>query len=169
MRLLFLDVDYVLNKKNTNIFTPDGDCFVEDEKVELLKELIDKTNAKVVLSSTWREGWEDDKNNLDTKNRRDFILLKNKFLEYGIELYDYTSLPVINDRSFRILEYLNKYKEDISSILILDDIYSMEVLNKYFLKTSILEGLTSKHVKKGINILLKDDFQEWSKKKEIFK
>lgn len=54
MNIVFLDVDGELtysdydNKETANI---------DVEKVKLLKEICDKTNAKVVISSSWR-GWE---------------------------------------------------------------------------------------------------------------
>lgn len=48
-KLLFLDVDGVLNSMDNG----DGDT-IEDSKVLLLKTIIDKTGAKIVISSSWR-------------------------------------------------------------------------------------------------------------------
>ena len=58
MKIIFLDIDGVLNCKYTKeeiFFFP----FVSPKKIELLKQLIERTGAKVVLSSTWRHGWAD--------------------------------------------------------------------------------------------------------------
>ena len=49
MKVIFLDVDGVLNSLSCKEKI-DGYLFVEDEKIALLKELIDHTGAKVVLS-----------------------------------------------------------------------------------------------------------------------
>lgn len=58
MKLIFLDVDGVLNCVTTtdivrgaNGIRYDG---VDSDKIELLKEIIDKTDANIILSSTWR-------------------------------------------------------------------------------------------------------------------
>ena len=51
MKVVFLDVDGVLTYSNyRNPETSDIDV----EKVKLLKEICDKTNAKVVISSSWK-------------------------------------------------------------------------------------------------------------------
>ena len=58
MKLIFLDVDGVLN---TNTTTKLLECcqelkFVDTRKVLRLRELVERTGAKIVLSSTWRFG-----------------------------------------------------------------------------------------------------------------
>jgi hypothetical protein len=50
-KLIFLDIDGVLNNANSSVFEL---CVIEDELVNLLKEIVDKTGAKIVLSTTWR-------------------------------------------------------------------------------------------------------------------
>lgn len=47
MKIIFLDIDGVLNYENSK-------SKVEEEKVKLLKEIVDKTGAEIVLSSDWR-------------------------------------------------------------------------------------------------------------------
>ena len=51
MKLIFLDVDGVLNSAEW-LETNQGE--IDPAKVRLLKQMIDATGAKVVLSSTWR-------------------------------------------------------------------------------------------------------------------
>lgn len=55
MKVIFLDVDGVLNSRdwlvNNRVRTENS---VNQEKVKLLMEIVQKTNAEVVLSSTWR-------------------------------------------------------------------------------------------------------------------
>ena len=53
MKIIFLDVDGVLNCATTKERVRDL-LFVEDRKVQLLKELVDETGATIILSSTWR-------------------------------------------------------------------------------------------------------------------
>jgi hypothetical protein len=53
MKVIFLDIDGVLNCKKTR--NPRGLPYVVDPKLlRRFKRLIDRTGAKVVLSSTWR-------------------------------------------------------------------------------------------------------------------
>ncbi|MFR1854625.1 MAG: HAD domain-containing protein, partial [Beduini sp.] len=56
MKIIILDIDGVLNCEYCKIKI-DGVHFVMDEKIILLKQLVDRTGAKIVLSSTWRYGW----------------------------------------------------------------------------------------------------------------
>ena len=57
MKIIFLDVDGVLNCATTKERVRDL-LFVEDRKIQLLKELVDETGATIILSSTWRFGFE---------------------------------------------------------------------------------------------------------------
>lgn len=169
MRVVFLDVDGVLNKAGCKVKTPSGFYFVEDEKVLLLKELVEKTNSKLVLSSTWRQGWEDLNNGVDSTDSKDFVLLRDKLKEFGLELYDYTSCPITSDRGSKIKEWLENHFDEVDSVLVLDDESNIKPFNKFFVRTSFSDGLKEKHVKKGMEVLLKDDFKEWANKKELFK
>lgn len=57
MNIIFLDIDGVLNYLKPG--SPHGSTFgyarhILPEKVDILNEILDKTGAKVVLSSSWR-------------------------------------------------------------------------------------------------------------------
>ena len=54
MKVIFLDIDGVLNCGTTTELTKTGDRFVENKFIERLKKIVDETGAKVVLSSDWR-------------------------------------------------------------------------------------------------------------------
>lgn len=152
MKVLFLDIDGVLNYigcpyKIGSIY------FVDDEKIKLLKQIIDATGAEVVLSSTWRFGWSE----LGSKrDRLDFLKLKEKLEEYGIKLWSRT--PIHNYygsyRGSEIKEWIDNWQgRRIESIVILDDDSDMEPYMKYLVKTSIHTGLTEEDVVKAIKIL----------------
>ena len=51
MNIVFLDVDGELTYSD---YDNDETANIDIEKVKLLKEICDKTNAKVVISSSWR-------------------------------------------------------------------------------------------------------------------
>lgn len=56
MKVIFLDIDGVLNsrtydrKRNWNEQTD-----IDETRLPLIKEIVDATDAKIVLSSTWRQ------------------------------------------------------------------------------------------------------------------
>lgn len=53
MKLLFLDVDGVLNCSKTKVrFGPF--LGIDQEKADLVKKIVNETGCKVILSSTWR-------------------------------------------------------------------------------------------------------------------
>ena len=147
MKVIFLDFDGVLNSNKyfTNS-TENQPFFLEDEKMELLKNIINETNAKIVLSTSWREIWGID---LEISKK-----LKEYFDSYNIDIFDVT--PCINyNRVDEINFWIKQHK--IRSFVILDDItgpwYNLE--SNVIVTNIDFQGLTEEHVKKAINILNK--------------
>lgn len=161
MKVIFLDVDGVLNCITTKTKI-EGYPFVDDEKVALLKEIINRTEAKVVLSSTWRYGWYvmDHLEKMRDSDLRDvhmFEALRDKLLEYGIELLGYTE--DFGRRGDEISAWLKKWTgEPIESYVVLDDMASIEIRPhcKYLVQTSLTHGLGKKEVEQAIRTLNKD-------------
>ena len=65
MKVIFLDVDGVLNTSKTFIERKEKhdktgiwDLEIDEFRVEYLKQIIDATDAKVVLSSAWKKDFE---------------------------------------------------------------------------------------------------------------
>ena len=81
MKVIFLDIDGVLNNANTKDRTPDKFIGIEDIFVKRLVDIVRSTKTKVVLSSSWRTMWEDEP---------DYIYMIEKLKSKGIELYGYT-------------------------------------------------------------------------------
>lgn len=56
MKVIFLDVDGVLNDRHTLEREPTtGYIGVDETKCQLLSEIVQKTGCRIVLSSTWRK------------------------------------------------------------------------------------------------------------------
>lgn len=158
MKIIFLDIDGVLNNDHTKERF-EHLVFVSDEKILLLKELVDKTGAKIVLSSTWRRGWEcKDRIQMPTPSDladiRLFDALVNKLKEYGIELMSYTE--DFATRGAEIDKWLSDWQgEPIEAYVILDDMSSTELQphSHNLIQTGFWDGLLPKHVKKAVEIL----------------
>lgn len=59
MNYIFLDVDGVLNDKHYLLFYADEDGVINQKSVDLLAKLVKQFDAKVILSSSWRNGFDD--------------------------------------------------------------------------------------------------------------
>lgn len=155
MKIIFLDIDGVLNGRYTEE-TFGGYVFVSDEKISLLKEIIDRTNAQIVLVSSWRIGWflKDHYPTYFGEEVWLFEALQEKLGEYGIELMDYTE--ELGNRGEEISNWLKKHnREMIESYVVLDDMDEDELrphTNK-LVQTNSAEGLTESDVGEAIKIL----------------
>lgn len=170
MRLIMLDVDGVLNSNSTRTTTRDGWCFVEDIFIERLGRLVHETGAKVVLSSTWREGWNQQD---ESKNEPYFNDLRAKLSEYGIELYDRLGpMHRSYERGLEIQEWFESHPDiEVENFIILDDYNDMIPYMDHLLQTRASIGLTDDDVEVAINYLSAapntydlqdmDDFAYW--------
>ena len=59
MNYIFLDVDGVLNNRLYLLYYKDQDGVINEYAVELLSKLVKQFDAKVILSSSWRDGFDD--------------------------------------------------------------------------------------------------------------
>ena len=177
MKVLFLDIDGVLNSENwfgyrlycikNNMFnevinfvnTNDERIkhklsMIDDRAIANLNRIIEETGCKVVLSSSWRSC-------VEAENALTEYLLKLKGFKY--ELYDVTPRLWFNDFSVRrgeeIKFWLDKESEknEIESFVILDDDDSDMLLEQTnnFIHIDGQVGLTDRDVFTAIEILNK--------------
>ncbi len=158
MKVIFLDIDGVLNTYSTRT-TVAGYNFVEDHLIQMLKQLVERTGAKLVLSSTWREGWDmlvhpEDFPCVCQEDVRLYEALVEKLREYDLELIDYT--PIFGVRGQEIDRWLqNSAPEPVEAYVILDDMDGrfLRPHSRYLVQTGMSEGLSQRHVDKAIKIL----------------
>lgn len=141
--VIFLDIDGVLNSYTTKekIGPLRG---IEDKYIIILKDIVDLFNAKIVLSSSWKDFWSKDLFNDGINNwrgrskKRYGRYLNIRLNKYGLKIYDKTdTLPNWRDRGKEIINYLDKHKE-IKSFIILDDedfMWERFNLNNYWVST----------------------------------
>ena len=155
INIIFLDVDGVLNCSITR--DKCGQYIgIEDQKVKLLKELVDKTDAKIVLVSTWKFYWYREKY---LKDKQDELAnyLDEKLAKQGLSIYDKTDDYDVLERGAGILFYLKLLElkgVKVNKYVILDDEsfdYLEAKLTKHLVLTSyIYGGLEEKHIKKAL-------------------
>lgn len=161
MKIIFLDIDGVLNSsfdvkeeyERTGIKKGLINT-VYERPILLLKTLIDETEAKIVLSSSWRLFSEDTPDEISLLS-----ILKEELNKYGLGIYDITpNLQSENNcRGKEIKKWIaNNQNKEIESFVILDDDSDMEDLKETNLvQTTFKDGLQIHHIEKALNILQK--------------
>lgn len=151
MIVIFLDVDGVLNSEDDLMVFREkhniNHCIlyqeVEDRPCALLKDLVESTGAKIVLSSTWRLGAPQ---YVHTSIFGDKLYnkIKNKFDEIGLEIFDITPSDhnKYEQRGDEIRAWLEDHPE-VEKFIILDDDSDMcEFTETNLFKTTYKHGLT---------------------------
>ncbi len=134
MKILFLDIDGVLNRCGKSA---QG---LEEDKVLLLKSIVEQTGCEIVLSSTWRKS----EHNLE----RIKLLCRQRL---GCELFGTT--PIMDrkvdglwraeQRGTEIANWLEPWQHKNPRFVILDDDADMGDLLPHLVKTDSFTGLTA--------------------------
>lgn len=153
-RIIFLDIDGVLNTKSFRE-SPDIDYyndFISDHNMHFLKHIVMATDAKIVLSSTWRTYYSRGKMQFDKSGE----YINRIFEKYGLEIFDKTP-EMNNNRDAEITAYLEDNGQ-VKSYVIIDDFnFKWSDCNReHLVKTDDENGLNEEKVKEAIQILLGD-------------
>ncbi len=155
MKVIFLDIDGVLNEEKSRSRRC-GYKGIDDKKVENLAKIVEETNAKIVLISTWKDDWR------KTYKAHQGMManyLDRKLKKQGLVILDKTKSIDINGFHFSrgegILQYLADNK--VEKYVILDDYqfdYDSCGLSDYYIKTDAYNGgLTEELAVKAIKLL----------------
>lgn len=157
-KIIFLDIDGVLN--SIDYFEQTKYCKgyteIDPEKVKLLKEIVDRTDAEIVLSSTWRDLGKRE----NEPEHPMYTYLTDTLKEYGMEIVDHTPY-ICQDMPKEIKAWIDAQPDKDIRFISLGDDYPQHEYDKYgigdcLVKTSYYEkngGLRKEHVKKAIEIL----------------
>lgn len=162
MKVIFFDIDGVLNCSTSKSFCHDDTCGIitgiDSDKVKRLARIAEQTGAKIVLSSDWKVGWE--KYYITNKPSHAKYLDNHLLKKGGLIIFDKT--PNTNKGSWfrgeEILAYLRSHK-DVENYVILDDTFFEDFDNKniidHLIITDYKYGLTDENVKQAIEVLNK--------------
>lgn len=143
MKIIFLDIDGVLN--NTACLSEGVQIL--HEKVLLLDRIIEATDARVVISSSWRMG-------RDTEYFSEILRLMGCWRRNVLDLTPEIDGP----RGGEIQAWLDSGLINVTGYLILDDDGDMLDSQKdHFIQTDVRTGLMSREIPKAIAILNRDD------------
>lgn len=142
MKLIFLDIDGVMNNYKCELSDKHDSLAFDEESVKLLKKLIEKTKAKLIISSTWRIG-----ETLETLNSK---VLKHYKLDKHV--IDFTPALTETIRGEEIKLVLEKY-DDVEKFIIIDDDQDMGELLPYLIRTKTSKGFTNKEYQEALKKL----------------
>ena len=154
MKLIFLDIDGVLNYGGCKARSATGCLGIEDEKVKLLRQIIDQTGAIVILTSTWKTDWFPSAFIEDLP--KDGQYLERQLAKHKVYIRAKTEDPSWAQRGRGILDFIKTSKYNVEQFVILDDesFDFIELgLENRFVKTCFTDGLLSEHVERAVNIL----------------
>ena len=154
MKIIFLDIDYVVNCMSTKERAPSGVIGVEQRLIAYIKEIVDATGAKIVLSSTWRKDWA-----FNLLNSKDWDYLREEFAKQNLYFFDYTPIRSDSHRGREIKEWLESTDYNVHSYVIIDDeMFDIKDLHEgHMVQTSFNDGINPYAVKMAIEILAKED------------
>ena len=152
MKVIFLDVDGVLNFMKTEARAPSGCLGVATPPVKQLRDVVKATGAFIVLTSTWKDEWDFD----DEKCSPDGLYLVRKLKREGLHILDKTR-DQISDRGHGIQEWLSRHPEVDHWVVLDDDIfvdYEECGIMPHLVETSLGgDGLNAECAAKAIQIL----------------
>lgn len=151
MKICFLDIDGVISSHcYINLKNADENNIVDESRLPLLKRFVDKTGAKIVLSSSWRKHWHKDESLCDSIGKE----INAIFAKHELSIFDKTPQLPSNDRAKEIKMWLHAH--DVEGFVIFDDIaFGWGSLDDRVVKTSwrIGRGLEKRHIEKAIKLL----------------
>lgn len=161
-KVIFLDIDGVLNSECTRGYFQD----IEREYFENLVYIVRKTDAKIVLTSSWRYLILTDYSDIDNELYNHFSdnvkLLSSYLNEYNIEIYDMVPITLTSDNTSRPYE-IRKWlvNNNVEKFIILDDDIFYDwgflkdycVFTRYYEDNKIVKGLTKELAEETVNKL----------------
>lgn len=151
MKVIFLDFDGVIS-------TYQSKWNLSIEKLLLLRQIVDNTQAKIVVTSSWKVGKqnvEDFRDSLYINWRTNNIQSKNQEImcDFVNSIYDITDSNG-NCRGKEIQRWLDKHTDEVDSYVIIDDDTDMLDEQLYnFVQTDGYYGLSDRTVSLAIDVL----------------
>ena len=146
MKVVFLDIDGVLNNHATKEMTPDKWLGVDDSLFARFAKVVKELDLTIVLTSTWKDDWEN--------KAPDGKYLDAKFSAHGLKITDRTYEQSWSQRGTGIRKYLSEH--DVEAYVIIDDNEFLDFtgeLWEHFVMTNPATGLTDADVEKMKRII----------------
>ena len=135
MKVIFLDIDGVLNCDRYLIESKCRGIGIDPTRMLLVADIVRASGAKIVLTTSWRSHWSENPEECDAMGRE----INEAFAAQGLSVYGKT--PRLGyDREQEILAWLDENPE-VTRFVIIDDMWLQhEHLDAYIVKTSGYRG-----------------------------
>ena len=149
MKVIFLDFDGVLNSEKYVLNHSEYGVIIDPARMVLLKQIIDETQAEIVLSTSWREHWEKiDENCNDTGKAINRI-----FNQFNLNIFDKTP-SISRNREDEIESWLKNHPETENFVVLDDRFLDSPAIRGHFVKTdNYRSGISEENVNEAIKIL----------------
>lgn len=165
MNAIFLDIDgvlncYGINGKGRSKSRCGNFLGIDKDKTQNLAKIVQKTDAILILISSWKIGWEPKGaykiNGIDSSNYHAKYLDNHLKKKGNLILTDKTFEFDSNYRGKGIKDYLKKHPEITNWIVIDDEIfidYEIEEILPHLIKINPIYGLTDENINIAIQML----------------
>ena len=161
MKVILLDIDGVLNcaKSNSRIPSPEEPNVwyvgIDSDKMRNLVKIVQETDAKIVLTTTWRDHYE-----VGAYKQMDPVgkYMNNKFRKFGLKIYDKIEPGKRFNRGIGAKRWLEEHPEVIDFVILDDEemgyYTDYDLFDPHFVKTLWDgHGLTENCANAAIKIL----------------
>lgn len=145
MKIIFLDIDGVLNSLGSVIALGDPNNHFDMVSVRLIERVCKETETQIVVSSSWRIG-------------RTTEMLQEEMRRLGApeiaaRIVGRTGDGYNGHRGRQIKEWLETKAPDATFIIVDDDSDMLPAQKPYFVKTSWEDGFRAKHYRDAMKLL----------------
>ena len=150
-KVIFLDFDGVIT-------SPDTKWKIDMRKINIINDICDKTDTKIVVSSTWRMGCRGNVSAFHERLKQYFI--KHNYLDDVKDIFDKFINNIVGMtecigglRGDEIKSYMNEHPEVENYVIIDDDSDMCDDQLCNFVQTDTCDGITERDAKLCVDIL----------------
>lgn len=144
---VFLDIDGVLNSRQTRAKAPYNCKGIGNKHLRILKAIVEKTNSNIVLISDWRLSFLPNDHMPDMAN-----YITKRLQSVGLSFELVSSNHIYEIRAQEIKNWINTHKTE--GYIILDDNdniwYHNNAISPHWIHTDYKKGLTEEHIQEAI-------------------
>lgn len=150
MKVIFLDVDGVLNFNGSDAVAPGGMLGIASRPVKVLSQIVRTTGAKVVLISSWGDEWNMDEEECTPLG----VYLTKKLRREGVHIMDKIETSPFRGKAIR--KWLD-IRPNVTDWIVLDDVefadYKACAVLPHLIQTDCDNGLTENMADRCIRML----------------
>lgn len=114
MKVIFFNVDGVLNFPESDAEAPSGRKGIAEAKVKQLKKLVVDSGARLVLIGSWKKDWDFD----DNKCTKDGVYLNKKLDRKGLHILDKIKDDLSDEEG--VTDWINRHPNVTDSCVLYD-------------------------------------------------